>query len=226
MARNDFVTLKARVNDELHDSSLSNKVGDFINEWLDDIEIETNHKVLRKSTSFTLTASTQEYSIATNVATNANFIVAVTLRDPDTYLTEVTRQEILQLDPELDDVNSSPFLYWVYGDTLGLYPVPDAADTLYVEYVDFSDDLSADSDTPAFSKQWSSLIVDGAVARGLKYLRPGNPQVWKAQMDDAFGKLRRMVAKQQRKPNLRLKLKSVDEKDFRSITPYIERFKS
>lgn len=226
MARNEFSVMKTRVIGELHDSNLSTVVGDFINETLDTINNETNHIFLRKNTSFSSVASQQEYTISSDIAADLSFFTAVTLRDPATYLTELSKETILTFDPDPTDHETDPWAYWTQGDTFGFYPIPGSVETFYVDYVKFGTDLSADSDTPDIPRRWIDLVVDGAVARGLKYLHPTNPQVWKTQQDDWFAKLRRMATKNQRKPNIRYRMKPVGSRPFAPVPPRIELWKT
>lgn len=226
MARNDFSVLKTRVTDELHDSSLSTKVGDFINETIHDMHGRANMRFLRTNTTFTSVAAQQEYTISSAVASDVDYIIAVTNRTPPTDITEISKRELISFDPDFTDESGEPFLYYVQDDTLGLYPTPGDAETFYIDYIKFTTDLSADTDNPQIPLRWVQVIVDGAVARGLKYQRPGNPQAWTPQEQKYEKGVGQMIIFHQRKPNLRVRLQPVGFRPRGPVRPRIELFKT
>lgn len=227
MARNDFLTMKTRVLDELHDTNLSSKVGDFVNETIDIILTETNHRSLRTNAILTTVVDQQDYTISSDIASDVDFITSVTTRDPDQSLTEYSKSDFLDKIPDPTNQGNTPWCYFVQNDTISFYPVPGQVMSVYVDYIKSVADLDGDTDTHTFGKQWTDLIVDGAVARGLKYQRPGAPAVWQPQMQMFFEKLKRMVVKNQRKPNQRLRFGATTDGNRSSLKPpYIELFKS
>lgn len=226
MARNDFATLKTRVLGELHDNSLSTKVGDFVNETINTIHNRTDHIFLKTSDTLTTVAAQQEYSIATDIDANVDKIISIVSRDPEFYFQEYNKQDLMQFDPDITNEQSDPWAYYIQDDVLGLYPVPSGVNTLYVDYYKFTSDLTADADLPDIPLRWTQVIVDGAVFRGLKWLRPGNPEIWTPQ-EALFEKgLAQMVAINQHKPNLRIRLKAQSEFVSPPIGPRIPLWKT
>lgn len=227
MARNDFLTLKTRVLDELHDSSLLAKVGDFVLETIDDINSRGNHRFLRTNGILTTVASQQEYTISVDIGSDVDFIVAITSRGPNIYFAEMTKQDLLKLNPNPTNVESNPWAYYVQNDTIGFFPVPASADNIYyVEYIKFDSNMIADGDTPSMPLRWVRVIIDGAVARGLKYQRPTNPSVWTPQFNLYELQLARMLTLNQRKPNKRIRMSAQGDHVNTPVAPRIELWKS
>lgn len=226
MPRNDFSSLKTRVLGELHDNSLSTKVGDFVLETINTIHNRTDHKFLKASDTLTTVASQQEYSIATDVASDVDKIISIVSRDPEYYLDERNKQDLLARDPDITNEETDPYIYYVQDDVLGLYPVPNAAKTLYVDYIKFAADLTADDDVSDIPLRWTQVIIDGAVFRGLKWLRPGAPQIWTPQ-EGLFEKgLAQMTALNQAKPNEKLRFKAAGQSASVPLGPRIPNWKS
>lgn len=226
MPRNNFLSLKNRVLSELHDTSLSTKVGDFVLETINTIHNRTDHKFLKASATLTTVASQQEYVIATDVASNVEKILSIVSRDPEYYLDELNKQDLLSMDPNITDEESDPYIYYVQDTQLGLYPTPNAVKTLYVDYIKFATDLTADDDVADIPLRWTQVIIDGAVFRGLKHLRPGAPQVWTSQ-EQLFEKgLAQMVAYNQPKPNLKTRFKAAGQSVSVPLGPRIPTWKT
>lgn len=227
MARNEFSEMKARVVDELHDSTMSTKVGSFINEIIQEIHEYTDFEFLKTSTTLATVAAQQQYAISTAIATDVNKILSITSRDPEYFLDQLDKRDIQKFDPDYTDVATDPYAYYLEGtDTLGLYPTPSAVKTLYVDYLKTVIDLSADADTPVIPLRFTQVIIDGAVYRGLKWLRPGNPDVWSPQYNIYKGGLGSMASTAQAQPNLKLKFKSVSQKTTPMTPPRLPDWKS
>jgi hypothetical protein len=191
---------------------MSTKVGDFINEVIQEIHEATDFMFLKTTDTLTTVASQQEYTISTAIATDVNKILSVTSRDPERFLDQLDKRDIQRFDPDFTDEATDPFAYYLEGaDTLGLYPTPSAVKTLYVDYLKTVADLTADADMPVIPVRYTQVIIDGAIARGLKWLRPGNPEIWGPQFNIYKGSIREMMGAANKQPNLKLKFKSASQ---------------
>lgn len=83
-----------------------------------------------------------------------------------------------------DDETGVPIHYHLSGDTIEVYPLPEAATTLKVDYIKNPTDLSSSSDEPAIPPQFQEALIDGALM--LAYQDDANPtqaQVYEARYE-------------------------------------------
>jgi hypothetical protein len=84
------------------------------------------------------------------------------------------RNQVFQEYPQQTETGQ-PMHYRLLGGNILVYPIPEAATNLTVEYLKMPADMSADADVPAFPSQWHDALVSGAVA--LAYRDDGNMQM-------------------------------------------------
>lgn len=104
---------------------------------------------LRGQGDFDTEASTRSYALRTVNEASMSTLWAVTrlYHDDDHALTPITFSRYNDLY-RLNDTSGTPTMYAVTGDppTLYLYPTPNAANTVYVDYVKYQADVEDDSD--------------------------------------------------------------------------------
>lgn len=116
----------------------------------------------------------QDVSITTTVGDSDYSLAALTtLAHIDAVRIEkgTDRPELEYLEPQdfrdlehVDRDNGVP-LYWTYAASeLRLWPAPDQAYTVTIDYIKRTTDLSADADSPLFDSQYHDVLVWGAIA--------------------------------------------------------------
>lgn len=99
------------------------------------------------------------------VLDDVQYITSVVVPASVTVLKGFTKQQMLDLDPQL---MSGVAVYWyLKNNTLYTYPT-DASSILSVEYVRFSPDLVTDGDTPLFPSRLNKLWQDLAIVECYK----------------------------------------------------------
>lgn len=132
----------------------------YLNIWYKKILTEEPWYFLTATdTSITTSTSTSSYAKPSGMQK----ILGVWLGSvkPSNKLSEITRKE-----REVWDLtaNARPQYYFLMGDNIYIYPLPDAAYNLTIEYIRQVPDMSSDSDTPAFDSDFHYLIPLGAAA--------------------------------------------------------------
>lgn len=92
------------------------------------------------------------------------------------------------------DETGTPRDYEIFGTSLIVYPIPDAAVTLQVRYWKPPADLASGSDVPAFPSQYHRALVEGALMAA--YVDDGNldqAAAYKARYDGILVKLTRDI---------------------------------
>lgn len=85
----------------------------------------------------------------------------------DRELVGFDRRTVRDLDSKLDDTGTPEF-WWLSGETsLKVWPL-NTTDSLSVDYIKFSAELSADSDTPLIPVRYHPVWVDFAVVEAYK----------------------------------------------------------
>jgi len=221
MARNSFSNMKTYVAAALHDSTLSNKVGDWINEAIQDIHSRTKFTYLHQVTTLNTTAGTGEYAFSL-IATDIDRILYV--RD---LVNKVALQEIsyVNLQDHVPDPSiniARPRWYYIKNNLIGFFPYPGATITMTIDYRKRSLDLSLDSDTPVLPIEWTSVILLGAEALGDRYLKRTEwPQKWQHYEQEVV----KLVQRVQDRPNMRHRFQRPDEPK-RGFGPFIQLWKT
>lgn len=204
--------MKTMLAATLHDSSLVSKVGDWINETINDIHARTNFAYVQVSTSFNTVQGQQEYSFSSIQVASKPIEKMLYVRDRANKISleEISYATLYDENaaPE-DDTQGNPLAYYTKDEVVGLWPIPGSAITLYVDYKKITADLTADSDTPDLPIPWTDVIVLGAEARGLRYLKRED---WTATHALYENEVRRRIAALQLSPNRRFRFKKQEEK--------------
>lgn len=76
-------------------------------------------------------------------------------------------QVILDRDDPTSYPSGTPYYYWVYNDTLTLYPAPDTSNATYITlyYTIFPGIVAADSDVPGVPAEYHNRIIDYCLAQ-------------------------------------------------------------
>ena len=144
---------------------------DFLNEVYFEMLQRLKVDRLIKQASFNTTANTAAYTLATDADVNSLL--------PDSLLETASQRGLAQTDSTypLEKGTSAvgrPDHFYVQGNSLYLYPTPDAAYTINYQYGVKPSALSNDTDTTALPAEWEKVLVLGTQARLEQFLgEPG-----------------------------------------------------
>ncbi len=149
--------LKARIADELDRSDLASQIALAIQDAI--TEAAGNRFWFNEVRSLTVSATQgTEYYTDTNLS-------ALSEIDAVYFLSNGVRRPLYEQDNEYlnglsDGVTSQgePYLYSRYGDSLRIYPLPNAAYTLYVDGVSKLPDLTTDASYNAWTNEGERLV--------------------------------------------------------------------
>lgn len=135
---------------------------EIIQNYLYDCCLEFSHEVkcIENTYSTTTVSGTQEYSLP------ARYLDLVRVTYNGTKLQPISMREYDELvwPNTAASTTGTPIYYYYFGETIGLYPVPDAAYTLKTWVVQAHDAVTAAS-VLEIPSQWHHMLVDGVVSK-------------------------------------------------------------
>lgn len=204
MARNEFSVMKVRITETLHNNALTTKAGDWINETIQDIHHRTKLIYLHKTDTLTQVVDQQEYPY-TDIATDIEKILYVRDQNNSISLVEISYAHLYDVVADMvDAATGNPTHYYIKDQVIGLYPIPNSTDSLNIDYKKRLTDLTADAHTPALPIDWTDVILLGAEAKGLRYLKRTD---WPATQQFYEAEVKRRMAEELNRPNLRFRMK-------------------
>jgi len=161
----------SQVNNRLKDASIGNSVLlQFINDTNREICNRYQWDFMQSVTSFTTTASDDSYTLA-SVASDLQKLVSLRITDPadaEIWLQPLTASEF---DRKIADATSetegTPEYYYLWDDTLYLFPIPDATYTISVRYVKVPTTLES-SDQPDIPEEFQEVVMLGTLYRAMQ----------------------------------------------------------
>lgn len=174
MARNEFGILKSELAATLHDTSLLNRCGDWLNETVKDIHRRTNFSYLQIASTLLSVASQIEYDFSDIVGVSSNDLVdkILAIRDQENgiNLVYVSYSSLYDFEPDPENQGTGvPTVFYTKNRLIGLVPTPRDILTYQIDYKKRPVDMSSDTDTPDLPMEWVDVIKTGAEARGLRY---------------------------------------------------------
>lgn len=168
----DIVTkVQQRIRDTGYSSS---EIQNYINDTQNDVFNEYRLPFMQTTQNYTLTQGVSDITNGTGLP--SNFVQAI-----DLTLTSLGREKVLpyrdfkwvdDTTPDPDDTTTHstnvPEYWYKFGDTIKVYPVPDAAYTLTLRYYKKPTLLSSDADVPDIPSEFEELLVSGAAYRVLQ----------------------------------------------------------
>lgn len=156
-----YGTMQDRIATEIHRSDLTSRIQEAIQTAIDHYETR-RFWFNEKTTSIVTTPSTREVSLSADVVEFDSVKM-----NTSTYghtLTPRTYTYIDESDTSVGSYEGIPEDYAIYGNSLVLYPTPDATYTISVSYLYRLADLSATADTNAWMTTAEELIRKRAKA--------------------------------------------------------------
>lgn len=168
----DIVT---RVQQRIRDTGYSStEIKGYVNDVQNDVFNEYRLPFMQEAQPYTLTVDNSD--ITAGVGLPSNFVQAVNLTlTTDGSVKLIPYRDYKQIDafyPDADDTDDHPHggpLYWyVYEQTIRVYPAPDSAYTVSLRYYKKPTLLSGNDDVPSLPSQFEELLVVGAAYRVLQ----------------------------------------------------------
>lgn len=157
----DLATLKSRIASEIHRSDLTDEIAYAIS---DAVKHYQSKRFAFNQTRGTLTtvSGTEFYDDLTDVASIDSITLNINARK--TVLDQWSYGEMERI-ATTTNTNNQPWAWSWYDEQIRLYPVPDAAYTLTVSYIQKIDVPSSDSSSNIWTNQAEELIRHAAKKR-------------------------------------------------------------
>lgn len=168
----DTVTkVQQRVRDTGYSST---EIKNYINDAQNDVFNEYRLPFMQSTQTYTLTANVSD--ITNGVGLPTNYVQALNLtltsagRESVLPYRDVTSVDDLYPDPDDTTINPTgpPILWYYYNDTIKVYPVPNTAYTVSLQYYKKPTELDSDADIPEIPSEFQELLVLGAAYRVLQ----------------------------------------------------------
>jgi len=165
---NDII---GRVQTRLKDSSISTSV---LLQLLNDTNREVCNRYMldfmQSSTTFNTVASTASYALST-IAADLQQLTSLRITSPDNnerWLQPMTAEDFDRFiaDPTSES-EGSPEKYYLWNDTVYLYPVPDDAYTIAVRYIKTPTTVESD-DQPDIPEEYQEILTLGTLYRAMQ----------------------------------------------------------
>lgn len=132
---------------------------DKLNEAQQYVVAQTQFRDFFTQSNTTLAAGTEELSLPTDFS---QFYSLVCVGSPNITLRQITPADYDALD---SDATGRPYLYDVSGDTMSVYPTPDASYDIQLRYWRKPVDLELGTDVPEIPGQYHHLLVSYALIK-------------------------------------------------------------
>lgn len=165
---NDII---GRVQTRLKDSSISTSV---LLQLLNDTNREVCNRYMldfmQSSTTFNTVASTASYALST-IAADLQQLTSLRITSPDNnerWLQPMTAEDFDRFiaDPTSES-EGSPEKYYLWDNTVYLYPIPDDAYTIAVRYIKTPTTVASD-DQPDIPEEYQEILTLGTLYRAMQ----------------------------------------------------------
>lgn len=170
-----LATIADKVRYRIKDTGYSPTViRNFINDTQNDIFNEYRLRFMETTQNYTLAAGVSDITNGTGLPTNFVQAIDLTLTSGglEKVLTYKNYKEIdfTYPDPTDTTVNPSniPNYWYLYGNTIRLYPAPNSTYTVTLRYYKRPTELDEDADVPEVPSEFEEVLVLGAAYRVLQ----------------------------------------------------------
>ncbi len=143
------------------------QVMDFINDIYFDILNAAQCNFLQASATITTADGTATYALAPDADVNYLLRDRIQESTSDDYMSQV---DPTMLGPAYLDDTGKPYQFWIEGNRIRFYPVPNGVFTIHYEYLKRPVQLVSDADNSLIPLAWERLLVRGAESLLEKYL--------------------------------------------------------
>ena len=121
---------------------------------------------------YTLTVSNADITAGSGLPATFDRAISVrlTTADYEKELRYVEYRDLLKLHPDLATADTgTPTMWYKFANTIKVFPEPDIAYTLSLDYYKTPTELSDDADVPEIPSLYEELLVIGAYLRALEH---------------------------------------------------------
>jgi len=165
-------TTVTRVQQRIRDTGYSSaEIKSYINDTQNDVYNEYRLPFMQDVQAYTLTANVSDITNGTGLPTDYVQAMDITLTSSgrEKVLTYMDTQTVDSMYPDPDDTTRHPAnvpdKWYIYADTIKVYPVPNDAYTVSLRFYKKPTELSADADVPEIPSEFQELLIMGAAYR-------------------------------------------------------------
>ena len=175
-----FSDIRTRVYNNINRTDIPNTSGGLIDQWINDAQRRIcrshNFTFMESEVDTTLVVGQRGYALPTASGDDLRFKTEISLEIIDSDSDRITLKRIYKQDAEnrsefVDNAgDGTPRNYAIQKGQIYLYPIPDTALTMNLEYYGFLDDLSADTDTNDLEANYPEVLEAFATSFGFRYV--------------------------------------------------------
>lgn len=156
-------TTVTRVQQRIRDTGYSSaEIKSYINDTQYDVYNEYRLRFMEDSQAYTLAVGVADITNGSGLPTN--YVQALdiinTTSGKQSTLTFIDAKSVNNLT-----TTGQPTSWYIFENTINLYPIPTSADTVTLRYYKKPTELSADADVPEIPSEFNELLVVGAAYR-------------------------------------------------------------
>lgn len=161
------------IQNRLDDTGFSSTIlKQFINDAQNEYTNGRFFRFMEATQSYTLTVGVADITNGAGLPTTFQMptMLRITTANYEKVLPFMDYTEFRKTYPSApNDANGTPKLWYEYGGTISVYPKPDTALAVSLDYIKKPTTLSGDSDVPQIPSEWGELLTLGAYKRALEY---------------------------------------------------------
>lgn len=172
--------IRTRVANNIDRDDVPDTNGGLIDRWINDAQRRVcrafNFAFMESEAETTLVVSQRNYALPTASGSDLRFKTEISLEIIGSDNNRIRLKRIFKQDAEWKDrfINvtdtETPRIYAIQKGQIYLYPIPNKALTMNLEYYGFLDDLSSDSDTNELIDDYPEVVEALATAFGYRFV--------------------------------------------------------
>ena len=171
----NLTSIITKVRQRVRDTGYStSEITNYINDTQNDVFNEYNLRFMQDTQNYTVTVDVADITNGSGLP--AHYVQAIQLLLTTEGLEKTIEYRdfslIEQEHPDPADITRNPAgvpMYWyIFDDTINLYPAPAEAYTLTLKYAKKPTELTSGDDVPEIPSQFEELLVSGAAYRVLQ----------------------------------------------------------
>jgi hypothetical protein len=174
-----FSDIRTRIADNINRSDIPDTAGGLIDRWINDSQRRIcrafNFAFMEAEADTALVVGQRNYGLPDASGSDLRFKTEISLEIIDANSNRVKLKRIFKQDAEWKDrykdttETGTPANYSLQKGQIYLYPIPDAALTMNLEYYGYLDDLSADADTNSLVSDYPEALEAFGTSSGFRY---------------------------------------------------------
>jgi hypothetical protein len=201
----NLTTTRTRIEQKLDDTSFgTTKLNQFINDGQRYILNNRRFRFMEKEADLTTTSGSDA---VTGTPTDLQTPLSLRLYSPAGNAIKLQYVEYEDIDNAFPNIsnsgNSAPSAWYVFNNTIKIYPQADATYTLKLKYIKTVDELSEDADIPEIPEDFSEALVLAGYQRALEHNDDyDQAQVVQLKIDELIDKMDERYKRQAGQPHI------------------------